>query len=210
MMATAEACNLLVDQDCAWVWRAGKCEPPLASSGACLPRTCGFFSCECERAPSSMLPPWTVLNVSAMACPAVIKASFINAALQLHPDKNPGCRDLADAEFVAALRARDTMLALAPWMQNGAVCDSEEDQRHSQDWAFELESDANAELQAMRNKKPLVQHAWSFLKNQARSKWSAVKGFFQPALAAFRSLTFKNWAIATVAVFVQVLLASKI
>lgn len=103
----ARTCSVLPTQ-CSWSWAAGQCMP----AAECVAHDCGLAICDCsgkERA------PWQILNLSIdeALCPDAIKKAFYASARRFHPDKNPGCTQLAQAEFLAAHRARNRLMDLA-------------------------------------------------------------------------------------------------
>mmetsp|Transcript_9994 Transcript_9994/g.21683 ORF Transcript_9994/g.21683 Transcript_9994/m.21683 type:complete len:262 (-) Transcript_9994:447-1232(-) len=201
------ACAVLQDSDCSWAWQAGACMTLTQQKSLCLAASCGFFSCECERTPPSLLPPWTVLNISAQACPDEVKSAFIEHALRLHPNHNPGCPRLASREFVAALRARDAMLSIAPWMQHGQ-CDAMGDGDSSA--GYKEEGDDGTETGPIGGRAPVVQHAWKYIKEKAKTKWNRLKHHLEPVTRAFHWLATSKGAFLASVLILCILQADKI
>ena len=164
------ACTVLQSADCVWSWRAGRCEAEVNGvPGWCLAKSCDFLTCECERAPPPLLPPRQLLNVSVRSCPDAIQRAFVQRAMQLHPDKNPGCRALASSELGAALRARDTMISMATWLQRGDACNAEDG------GGPRVVEDGVATGIADRGRAPVAHLAWKHLSNEAKYKWTQLK-----------------------------------
>jgi len=94
---------------CTWIRNEGCREP------GCLISHCGLLSCTCKRAPLNDLMPWDILglDLSSALSPATIASAFEDKVWLLHPTRNAGCVNRASAEFVAARRARDTLMSIA-------------------------------------------------------------------------------------------------
>jgi len=94
---------------CTWT-SAGTCQP----EASCRPSSCGLLQCRCDAVAMSEATPFHVLRLDpAHAFDAEsIKSAFLGVAHESHPDKNPDCRQLAAETFVAARRARDTLLRM--------------------------------------------------------------------------------------------------
>ena len=106
---------LLADADCEW--KRGRCVTSSYSlAGKCVASNCGLINCVCVGRTSGRLLPWVTLNVSAAASASEIRHAYATAALGLRSDANPGCVMAARQASLAARRARDTMLALAPYI----------------------------------------------------------------------------------------------
>ena len=69
------------------------------------------------------MPPWEVLdlNVSAALDASAVRRAFSARARVLSPDRNPACLARAGREYVAARRARDTLLLLASVAEDAQV-----------------------------------------------------------------------------------------
>ena len=98
-------------QSCSYSLIENACMP----MKACRVGTCGLITCDCRRLASHAQAPWDVLRLnfsSALDAKAVLTA-FDKRARLLAPAKNPACLARASREYVAARRARDTLLLLS-------------------------------------------------------------------------------------------------
>ena len=104
-------CDAKASRTCSWSIMKGTCDP----QDMCRPKTCGLITCECEPISSHELKPWQVigLNYSSASSPRAIKLAFRKRVKVLAPDKNTACLHYATHEYIAARRARDTLLLLA-------------------------------------------------------------------------------------------------
>jgi len=143
-----------------------------------MPISCGLLTCDCASTPHSLLPPWTVLNISAHSCPAVISEAFFEAAHRFHPLRNAGCRVLAQAELRAAWRARDAMLAVASWK----IADACIDERRP---AEPLRASDLAWGKSARE--PLVKHIRRYLASRAKHGVSVAAQAVRKVLAPVSS-----------------------
>lgn len=73
------------------------------------------MTCECKPVDVYEMQPWTRLdlNFSSALDPVAIQRAFKERAKVLAPDHNLGCLHLASREYIAARRARDTLMLLA-------------------------------------------------------------------------------------------------
>ena len=66
---------------------------------------------------------YETLEVERSVDEAGLKSAFRKLAMKWHPDKNPGCREFASSKFMAARRARDTLMKLPTADSRLARCD---------------------------------------------------------------------------------------
>jgi len=156
--ALVEQCNVLSDADCEW--NRGRCVTPSYSlAGKCIAAECGLLSCTCESCRSGTLP-WTTLIVSALATASQIRRAYATAAQNLHPDSNSGCVPAARQAFLAAGRARDTMLALAPYISTRDALDAAAEAAYTE--------------AALGEPQPLARSFLSFVSSQTRHLTKAI------------------------------------
>lgn len=111
-----ELCEAKVSRSCSWSFMDAECHP----RHACRPTACGIVMCACKPLSVHALPPWQVLQLnfsSALDADAVHKA-FKERARVLAPDRNAACLHRASREYIAARRARDTLLLLTDLKEN--------------------------------------------------------------------------------------------
>ena len=104
-------CDASRSQLCTYSVLDGMCLP----QNICRPASCGMLMCTCKPLSVNALPPWHVLelNFSDALDPIAVRQAFHARARVLAPERNPACLARASREYIAARRARDTLLLLA-------------------------------------------------------------------------------------------------
>jgi len=108
-------------KECKWSMMAGACLPQHQCHSE--PADCGFIQCSCTELPTVAMPPWDVLdlNFSSALDERAVRRAFHVKARTLAPERNPACLARAGREFIAARRARDTLLMLATIKADSAL-----------------------------------------------------------------------------------------
>lgn len=172
----AAQCATLQDSiDCHW--RSGRCSANReVVAGACVASGCGLLSCSCEAADRTELLPWVILNVSAAASVAEVRAAYSAAVKALAPTLNLGCLEAARLASLAARRARDTMLVLMPYLEHTP---------HGVQPAISSRRDYSTAIGGEPT--PLARHAWRATQRLASGTVAASREMWREISAAWRA-----------------------
>lgn len=104
-------CFASATASCKWNISSMSCQP----ESGCRPSRCGVIQCICQSIPIEEQTPWEVLRLDPRLAlsPPDVRSAYHELMHVLHPDKNPGCRELAGMTFVIAHHSHDILLKLA-------------------------------------------------------------------------------------------------
>ena len=125
MQITCEAAEKATP--CKYSLYQGTCEP----ENVCRVGACGLITCDCKRTPANQMFMWDALdlNFTSALNSAAIERAFQLKVRSLHPERNAACVRRASAEFLAAKRARDSLMALTELAVSSASIDP--DMKHA-------------------------------------------------------------------------------
>ena len=130
---------------------------------------------------STTRDPWAVLNLTATASPDSVRRAFLDRAVELHPDVNPGCPELALEELLLARRARDVMLydrgrerllAAAPAIDGSTNDYLSSDDLSSDDLLSDGLLSDEAPAGEVEDMPPAARAAWPLMVLRQTAKWA--------------------------------------